>query len=55
MVTDILATCNSENDNCIIKSAGIGISFCSSNDLIDSAADFVGKKPSFHSVLEILN
>jgi hydroxymethylpyrimidine pyrophosphatase-like HAD family hydrolase len=50
-VADTLAIGDSENDICIIKKAGIGISFCSSNPLLDSIADYVIKEPDF-SLLE---
>lgn len=54
-ITDTLAIGDSENDICIIKKAGIGISFCSTNGLVDSVADFIIKKPDFNSIVEILN
>ena len=37
----------SVNDICIIKKSGIGISFCSTNNLVDTVADFVIKEPDF--------
>lgn len=46
-VEDTLAIGDSENDICMIKKAGIGISFCSSNSLLDAVADFVIKEPDF--------
>lgn len=46
-VEDTLAIGDSENDICVIKKAGIGISFCSSNSLLDAVADFVIKEPDF--------
>ncbi|MFT3846007.1 MAG: HAD-IB family phosphatase [Lacibacter sp.] len=46
-ITDTLAIGDGENDICMIKKAGIGISFCSSNSLLDAVADFVIKEPDF--------
>ncbi len=46
-VEDTLAVGDSENDICMIRKAGIGISFCSSNSLLDAVADFVIKEPDF--------
>lgn len=46
-VSDTLVIGDSENDICIIKKAGIGISFCSANPLLDSIADYVIKEPDF--------
>lgn len=37
-----------ENDICCIQNAGIGVSFCSANSLVDNAADFIIKEPSFN-------
>lgn len=36
-----------ENDICCIRNAGIGISFCSTNNLVDTVADFTIKEPDF--------
>lgn len=47
-VSDTLVIGDSENDICIIKKAGIGISFCSANPLLDSIADYVIKEPDFN-------
>jgi HAD superfamily phosphoserine phosphatase-like hydrolase len=44
---------DSENDICCIRKAGIGISFCSDNPEVDSAANYVIKEPDF-SLLEPL-
>jgi hydroxymethylpyrimidine pyrophosphatase-like HAD family hydrolase len=43
-----------ENDICCIKKTGIGISFCSTNSLVDSVADYVIKKPDFNLLLSIV-
>jgi len=44
-----------ENDICIIRKAGIGISFCSTNSYVDSVADYIIKDPDFSLLLPILN
>ncbi len=43
-----------ENDICCIKKAGIGVSFCSTNPLVDIIADFVIKTPDFNALIPIL-
>jgi glucosyl-3-phosphoglycerate synthase len=43
-----------ENDICCIKNAGIGVSFCSSSNLVDSVADYVIKEPDFQLLVPIL-
>lgn len=43
-----------ENDICCIRKSGIGVSFCSSNSMLDSVADFVIKEPDFAILLPIL-
>ncbi len=53
-VSDTLAIGDSENDICIIKKAGIGISFCSTNKLVDTVADFVIKKADFNLLVPII-
>ncbi|MBL0337042.1 MAG: HAD-IB family phosphatase [Chitinophagaceae bacterium] len=37
-----------ENDICCLQNAGIGVSFCSANSMVDNAADFIIKEPSFN-------
>lgn len=44
-----------ENDICIIRKAGIGVSFCSTNNFVDSVADYVIKEPDFGLLIPILN
>ncbi len=44
-----------ENDICCIKKAGIGVSFCSTNTVLDSVADFVIKEPDFNLLIPIFN
>lgn len=44
-----------ENDICCIRKAGIGVSFCSTNHLVDSVADYIIKEPDFNLLIPILN
>ncbi len=53
-VSDTLAIGDGENDICIIKKSGIGISFCSTNHLLDTVADFVIKEPDFNLLIPII-
>lgn len=43
-----------ENDICMIRKSGIGISFCSTNQYVDSVADYVIKEPDFNLLLPII-
>jgi len=43
-----------ENDICCVKHAGIGISFCSSNQILDSVADYVIKTPNFKGIINLI-
>ncbi len=43
-----------ENDICCIKKAGIGVSFCSSTNLVDAVADYVIKEPDFKALIPLL-
>ena len=44
-----------ENDICCIRKAGIGVSFCSTNNFVDSVADYIIKEPDFNLLIPILN
>jgi len=44
-----------ENDICCIRKAGIGVSFCATNSMVDSVADYIIKEPDFNLLLPILN
>jgi phosphoserine phosphatase SerB len=44
-----------ENDICMIRRAGIGISFCSTNIYVDSVADYVVKEPDFSLLVPYCN
>lgn len=53
-VADTLMIGDSENDICIIKKAGIGISFCSTNNLLDAVADYIIKEPDFRLLVPVV-
>lgn len=53
-VSDTLAIGDSENDICIIKKAGIGVSFCSSNQFLDAVADFIIKEADFKLLIPVI-
>lgn len=53
-VSGTLAVGDSGNDICIIRKSGIGISFCSTNSLVDNVADFVLKEPDFNLLIPII-
>lgn len=53
-ISDTLTIGDSENDICIIKKSGIGVSFCSTNKLLDTIADFVIKEPDFDLLIPII-
>jgi glucosyl-3-phosphoglycerate synthase len=44
-----------ENDICCLKKAGIGISFCSTSNLVDVVADYVIKEPDFQQLIPVLD
>lgn len=44
-----------ENDICSIKKAGIGVSFCSTYEFLDSVADFIVKEPDFELLIPIIS
>jgi HAD superfamily phosphoserine phosphatase-like hydrolase len=52
-LSDIIAIGDSEPDVCMIKHAGIGVAFCSSNDLLNAVADIRISEPSFKGLLEV--
>ncbi len=49
-VADSLAIGDGDNDICIIKKSGIGISFCTNNALVDAVADYRIKQADFRSL-----
>lgn len=53
-LSDTLAIGDSENDICIIKKSGIGVAFCSGNNLLNAVADYVIAEPDFELLLPII-
>ncbi len=51
-LTNTIAIGDSENDLCMIKKAGVGVSFCSANELMNFVADITIKESSFKELLE---
>ena len=52
--SDTLSVAHSENDICLIKNSGIGISFSSSSNYMDAVADFVVKEADFNLLIPII-
>ncbi|HEY8388286.1 MAG TPA: HAD-IB family phosphatase, partial [Parasegetibacter sp.] len=52
MMSNCIAIGDSANDLCMIQKSGIGVSFCSTNELLNYSADRVITKPSFKELLE---
>ncbi|HNY12704.1 MAG TPA: HAD hydrolase family protein, partial [Candidatus Wallbacteria bacterium] len=50
---NIIAVGDGENDICMIKNAGVGIAFCSTNKMLKTIADFEINEKSFSSLLKI--
>jgi glucosyl-3-phosphoglycerate synthase len=50
-----VAVGDGENDVCMVKLAGTGISFNSTNKLIDEVADYIFKEDSLKPVLAVIN
>ena len=53
-IKNIIYIGDGENDICSVKNVGIGISFCSTNNLLDTVADFVVKDADFKSLLPLI-
>lgn len=53
-VSDTLVIGDGENDICMIKKSGIGVSFCSSNNMLDAVADYIIKEADFNLLLPII-
>ncbi|NCU02379.1 MAG: HAD-IB family phosphatase [Chitinophagaceae bacterium] len=51
-INNAIAIGDSENDLCMVKHVGVGVSFCSSNELLNYLADRQIVKPSFEEILE---
>ncbi|MBL7860868.1 MAG: HAD-IB family phosphatase [Cyclobacteriaceae bacterium] len=54
-LSNTIAVGDSSNDLCMIKQAGIGVSFCSTHELLNYSADKVISTPSFTPILEFAN
>jgi len=52
-VKNIIAVGDSENDICLVKESGIGISFCSENKYLNLVADRIISERSFLKILDI--
>ena len=51
-INNIIAVGDSENDLCMIRHAGVGVSFCSTNELLNFQADRRIAESSFTELLE---
>lgn len=54
-IHNCIAIGDSETDVCMVKNAGLGIAFCSSNETLNSVADYVISERSFSKLLDIVN
>lgn len=52
-VSNIIAVGDGENDYCLLREAGVGVSFCCTYKPLDLVADVIITKPSFKQVLDI--
>lgn len=48
-----IAIGDSLNDLCMIRNAGMGVAFCSANELVNQSADIIISDPSFSGLLNI--
>lgn len=48
-----IAIGDSLNDLCMIRNAGMGVAFCSANELVNQSADIIISDPSFSGLLQI--
>lgn len=53
-INNVLAVGDSDNDLCMIRHVGVGVSFCSSNELLNYLADRKIEEPSFSGLLEFV-
>lgn len=51
-INNAIAVGDSENDLCMIRNAGVGVAFCSANELLNSVADKIINFRSFEPMLE---
>ncbi|MBK8737273.1 MAG: HAD hydrolase family protein [Saprospiraceae bacterium] len=52
---NIIAVGDGDNDICLIKDCGIGISFCSANPTLNFIANKIIQEKSFTPLLEFIN
>ncbi len=52
-LANIVTVGDGENDICMLKMAGIGVSFCSSNNILNLVADKIIREKTFAPLLEI--
>lgn len=52
---NVLFVGDGDNDICCLKKAGIGVSFCSTSNMVDSVSDYIIKEPDFNQLLTIIN
>lgn len=50
-----IAVADGENDRCILEQAGVGVAFCTTNELLRFAADREILQPSFSEMLQYAN
>lgn len=53
-VSDTLVIGDGLNDLCLIENAGIGVSFCSTDNRVNAAADFIINEPDFGRIFPII-
>lgn len=51
--SNAIAIGDSLNDLCMIRNAGMGVAFCSANELVNQSADIIISDPSFSGLLQI--
>ena len=54
-IKNTLVTGDGENDICMIKKGGVGISFCSTYNMLDLVADYVMKDADFALLRPIID
>lgn len=51
---NIIAIGDGENDICMIRKSGIGVAFCTKNQILENSADIVLRKPHFRPILQLI-
>ncbi|MBP8960087.1 MAG: HAD-IB family phosphatase [Bacteroidales bacterium] len=52
-IKNIISVGDSENDICLVRHSGVGVSFCSENSYLNLVADIIISEKSFSKILEI--